>query len=101
MVTLLCNLLLGNNPTFLGSSLTSALARFNFNRPNKIDYEDALNSRQVPRMLAPWLRSTSSSDVLFFDVSQVLMKIYSLENAAFTGVKLATDSTRFSGKDLQ
>jgi len=79
----------------------SALAQFNFNKLNKIDYDGALNSKPVPTMPALWLRLTSNFDVLFSDAFQVLMKIYSQVNDAFIGEKLATDSTRFSGKALQ
>jgi hypothetical protein len=79
----------------------SALAQFNFNKLNKIDYDGVLNSKPVPTMPALWLRLTSNFDVLFSDAFQVLMKIYSQVNDAFIGEKLATDSKRFSGKALQ
>ena len=100
MDLLLCNLPWENNQICLDSSLTSALVQFNFNKLNKIDYDDDLNSRQVPKMHVLLRRLTSNYDVLYSGAFQVLMKIYSQENDASTGEKLAIDSTRFSGKAL-
>jgi hypothetical protein len=101
MDLLLCNLPWENNQICLDSSLTSALVQFNFNKLNKIDYDDDLNSKQVPKTHVLLRRLTSNFDVLYSDAFQVLMKIYSQVNDAFTGEKLAIDSTRFSGKALQ
>ena len=100
MDLLLCNLPWENNQICLDSSLTSALVQFNFNKLNKIDYDDDLNSKQVCKMHVLLRRLTSNFDVLYSDAFQVLMKIYSQVNDAFTGEKLAIDSTRFSGKAL-
>ena len=97
----LCNLPWENNQTCLDSSLMSALVQFNLNKLNKIDYDDGLNSKQVPKMHVLLRRLTSNFDVLYSDAFQVLMKIYSQVNDAFTGEKLAIDSTQFSGKALQ
>jgi len=50
MDLLLYNLPWENNQICLDLSLTSALVQFNFNKLNKIDYDDDLNSKQVPKM---------------------------------------------------
>ena len=94
-------LALENNQICLDSSLTSALAQFNFNKTERDRLRRQLELKASAQNACAVAEMTSNFDVLYSDAFQVLMKIYSQVNDAFTGEKLAIDSTRFSGKALQ
>ena len=94
-------LALGKQPNMPGLISDERTGPVQLQQAEQVDYDGVLNLKPVPNMPALWLRLTSNFDVLFSDAFQVLMKICSQANDACIGEKLATASTRFSGKALQ
>ena len=94
-------LALGKQPNMPGLISDERTGPVQTSTTQHLHYDGVLNLKPVPNMPALCLRLTSNFDVLFSDAFQVLMKICSQANDACIGEKLATASTRFSGKALQ